>query len=237
MIQIAICEDNFSYAKGLSFKITKYFMDKDFEMNISIISKPEEFADMDIKKFDLFFLDIELGSINGIDLGVKIKKLNSKADIIYISGFYNYALLGYQARPLAYILKEDEQFDALLEQALNEYIQEKTPFKSTTVLKNKQEVKKIFLKDIVYIKSTGRKLTFFFVDEDPFEIYGKISDTESQLSECGFLRTQKSYIVNTAYIDKITNYKVYLITGEILPISETYYDSIEKDYILRKGFK
>ena len=120
---------------------------------------------------------------------------------------------------------------------MDEYIQEKTPLKSTTVLKNKQEVKKVFLKDIVYIKSTGRKLSFFFVDEDPFEIYGKISDTESQLSDCGFLRTQKSYIVNTAYIDKITNYKVYLITGEILPISETYYDSIEKDYILRKGFK
>ena len=237
MIQIAICEDNFSYAKGLSFKITKYFMDKDFEMNISIISKPEEFADMNIKKFDLFFLDIELGSINGIDLGVKIKKLNSKADIIYISEFYNYALLGYQARPLAYILKEDEQFDTLLKHALDEYIQEKTPLKSTTVLKNKQEVKKVFLKDIVYIKSTGRKLSFFFVDEDLFEIYGKISDTESQLSECGFLRTQKSYIVNTAYIDKITNYKVYLITGEVLPISETYYNSIEKDYILRKGYK
>ena len=120
---------------------------------------------------------------------------------------------------------------------MDEYIQEKTPLKSTTVLKNKQEVKKIFLKDIVYIKSTGRKLTFFFVDEAPFEIYGKISDTESQLSDFGFLRTQKSYIVNTAYIDKITNYKVYLITGEVLPISETYYNSIEKDYILRKGYK
>ena len=79
MIQIAICEDNFSYAKGLSFKITKYFMDKDFEMDISIISKPKEFADMDIKKFDLFFLDIELGSINGIDLGVKIKKTKFKS--------------------------------------------------------------------------------------------------------------------------------------------------------------
>ena len=162
MIQIAICEDNFSYAKGLSFKITKYFMDKDFEMDISIISKPKEFADMNIKKFDLFFLDIELGSINGIDLGVKIKKLNSKADIIYISEFYNYALLGYQARPLAYILKEDEQFDTLLKHALDEYIQEKTPFKSATVLKNKQEVKKVFFKRYRLYKKYRQKTVFLF---------------------------------------------------------------------------
>lgn len=235
MIQIAICEDNLIYAKNISEKIRKYFWNKEIDIDITIFSTYDELSSINLKYFDLYFLDIELGKFSGIDIGINIKNLNPSATIIYISAFYTYAISGYKARPIAYILKNDIQFDSSLYDSLDEYVQEKIISKETIVFKNRDDEKVVFLDDILYIESFGRKLSIHFINDKPFEIYGKISDMENNLSNKGFLRIHKSYIVNMAYLQKISNYQAYLSTNEIFPTSENKYNHIITTYALWKG--
>lgn len=54
---------------------------------------------------DVVFLDIELPNIGGIELAWNIKLKAPKANIIFVTGFSQYALEAYSLRPSGYILK------------------------------------------------------------------------------------------------------------------------------------
>ena len=235
MIKIAICEDNTMYAKVISKKVSYFFWNKEIEVDISIFSVKEEIDSINYSQYNLFLLDIELDNKSGIELGIDIKKFNPNAAIIYISQFYTYAISGYKARPLAYILKGDSQFDNNLKDALNDFINEKLLPREFIEFKNKTDRIKVILNDIVYIESFSRKLVIHFYKKDTFEIYSKISDMEEALSGKGFLRIHKSYLVNMNHVSKISNYQTFMDIGVNLPTSENKYSDIISSFAIWKG--
>ena len=235
MVRIAICEDNESCAKKISQKVSQYFWNKETEVKVCIFSKSNEITNINFTDFDLFLLDIELGDISGIELGIKIKKAAPDAAIIYISAFYTYAISGYKARPIAYILKNDVQFDKTLKDSLDDFFWEKLALKEIISLKNKESTRNIFLHEIVFIESFSRKLLIHLLDNENIEVYGKISDMEMQLCNKGFLRVHKSYLINMKFIRKISNYQILLENGKSIPASESRYSEITKTYAVWKG--
>lgn len=234
MIKIAICEDNTAYAKVISKKVFCFFRNKETEIDISVFSTKEDVESINYSLYDLFLLDIELDNKSGIELGIDIKKSNPKASIIYISAFYTYAISGYKARPLAYILKGDSQFDNNLNDALNDFINEKLFPREFIEFKNKTDRIKVFLDDIVYIESFSRKLVIHFYEKDTFEIYSKISDMENSLNSKGFLRIHKSYLVNMRHVLKISNYLTFTDIGVKLPTSNGKYSEIISSFAIWK---
>ena len=67
------------------------------------------------------------------------------------------------------------------------------------------------------------------------ECIGLLSELEGQLAGAGFLRIQRSYLVNMAHIEKITNYYAYLSTGEALKVSVQNYREVCRQFLLWKG--
>lgn len=60
-------------------------------------------------KVDIAVLDIEMPEMNGIELGKRLREIQSDIVIIYITGYENYALDAFKVYAAAYILKP---FDA-----------------------------------------------------------------------------------------------------------------------------
>lgn len=56
-------------------------------------------------KIDLAFLDIEMPEINGIQLAKKLKAINPKTKIIFVTAFNDYALEAYKLHASGYITK------------------------------------------------------------------------------------------------------------------------------------
>ena len=56
-----------------------------------------------------------------------------------------------------------------------------------------------------------------------------------RLSGKGFIRLQKSFLVNMSYISKISGYTAQLRNGEILKVSEKDYKAICAEYLMWKG--
>ena len=56
-------------------------------------------------KIDLAFLDIEMPEINGIQLAKKLKSINPKTKIIFVTAFNDYALEAYKLHASGYITK------------------------------------------------------------------------------------------------------------------------------------
>ncbi len=56
-------------------------------------------------KIDIAFLDIEMPVINGIQLAKKIKAINPKINIIFVTAYENYAINAYNLHASGYIIK------------------------------------------------------------------------------------------------------------------------------------
>ena len=55
--------------------------------------------------FDLAFLDIEMPGLNGIQLAKKLKSINPKIKVIFVTAYNNYALEAYRVHVSGYITK------------------------------------------------------------------------------------------------------------------------------------
>ena len=58
---------------------------------------------------DIAFLDIELGCVNGIELGKRLKERNPKTNLIFVTGYLNYAVSAYALHASGYLSKPASQ--------------------------------------------------------------------------------------------------------------------------------
>ena len=56
-------------------------------------------------KIDVAFLDIEMGGMNGVELGKKLKQLNPNINIIFVTGYDQYAIDAYSMHASGYLNK------------------------------------------------------------------------------------------------------------------------------------
>ena len=54
---------------------------------------------------DIAFLDIEMPEINGIQLAKKLKRINPKINVIFVTAYDNYALDAYKLHASGYVTK------------------------------------------------------------------------------------------------------------------------------------
>lgn len=62
-------------------------------------------------------------------------------------------------------------------------------------------------------------------------MYGQINDLELILSNCDFVRTHQSFLVNLVHIEKINN---YLSNGAEIPVTKQRYAKVKERYLSYK---
>jgi Response regulator containing CheY-like receiver and SARP domains len=69
-------------------------------------SKPSELLDFAKENAcDIAFLDIEMWGMNGIELAQKLKEINGKINIVFVTGYSKYALDSYTVKASDYVMK------------------------------------------------------------------------------------------------------------------------------------
>jgi DNA-binding LytR/AlgR family response regulator len=186
---------------------------------------------------DLVFLDIQMPRMTGWEL---LKSLNKKPYVIITTAYREHALEGYEFDVLDFLLKPItfERF----EKALNKYhqrkqIAEEIPMPVSTnpadtyeqaykYFKVNREMKKVFLKDILYIESL-KDYVRIKTDKESLITYQRISYLEEKLPEDKFLRVHKSYIVAIDKISALGSNSVKIKEKEI-PVGRNYKMNVTK---------
>lgn len=235
VMNIAICDDERNFAKMLKDYISEYAALHDFTNHVELYFSPTQLLQADLSKYDIVFLDIEMPGIDGIETARRLRQQYDELFLVFITGWIEYAPDGYRVNAFRYLLKKSLPEDLWL--CLDE-IQEKL-FENTECisLRSKEREVEIPLKNIIYFEGTRQKnvLVYLKHESTPLECYGKISEMDELLQEKGFLRIQKSFLVNMAYIEKIRNYKARLRNGTELKVSERQYQSVNQQYLIWRG--
>lgn len=90
---------------------------------------------------------------------------------------------------------------------------------------------KVLIRDILYFESNKRKV-FIVMEENTFELYGKLNDIENSLKACkvSFLRVHQSFLVNYKHIKGQSYDFVLMDNGKKISISEDRRKMISEQY-------
>lgn len=159
----------------------------------------------------LVFLDIEMPDGNGFEVVEFFKKPNFK--VIFITAYDQYAIKAIRFAALDYILKPIDVL--LLKAAIDRHNEIKTEderlqqFITNRELSSQEKrialpladkIHFIKVKDIISCKGEGSYTTIYRTNNQSFLVSKPLIEYEDILSECGFIRTHKSHIVNKSHI-------------------------------------
>lgn len=216
---IAICDDEPQFLEELHKYLEQYKKDEKREFSIIEFTDGYDF----LQKFrteqniDVVILDVLMGSINGVNIAKEIRRIDENIKIIFLTSTFKYALEGYKVNAIRYILKpisykklntELSYILELVEKENNEFIFEKTD----------AGFNKIYLKDIVYIETSGRNTLIHTLSQSIIS-YRSMKEHEKLLGR-EFFRCHMSYIVNMNYVKNVKQLDVFLLDGSLIPVSK-----------------
>ncbi|SJZ80902.1 LytR/AlgR family response regulator transcription factor [Anaerorhabdus furcosa] len=218
MIKIAIVDDNPFDTKWIINCLEK--LDCANECEITCFSDGQDLIDAykNDQRFDILLLDMLMEKVNGLDTAKFVRTFDQDVEILIITSTLEYAVEGYTVNARRYYLKPLKQDEFLKE--INTIIQNLKKNDSLTLsIHNSQGVTKIKLNEIYYIESLTRTLTIH-TQTSQIAMIGKISEMEESLSNYGFMRVHKSFIVNLKYIKNIFKDVITLDNNDTILLSK-----------------
>lgn len=235
MLQIAICDDEKFYRDKLKQLLDAYLKIHQLDYTISLFLSGKDFLKQkeNMVKYDIIFMDINMDEIDGIETAKQIRAFQSETNIVLVTAFINYVLEGYKVNAIRYLMKDTLQ--TALPECMDAILKKLQP--KQILFPFLEGEKKLYIDNILYVESKKHKSHFIYLEENTvcYQIYRKLDEIEKQLSDYGFLRIHKSYLVNGRHIQKISNYLVYLDVGEQLPVPRLKYQAVKEAYVAYKG--
>lgn len=240
MIRITICDDNRLFSDELRSSIRHILDSKNIEAEIHVFNSAEQIPEDLLSSCDIFFLDIDFANqqYNGIDIAKKIRQVRQNSVIVFVTNFIEYAPEGYEVQAFRYLLKSE--VSAKLEKCLMQAMDKLQLEQKSIQINTAGETRSIPLSDILYIESQAHVAVIYVHRGDAkppkaYKFYSSLSSLEEQLVIHGFLRIQKSYLVNMRHLQKYQCTQAVLDNGQVLPVSEKSYAEQKQKYLLWKG--
>lgn len=228
--RFAICDDESAELDYLKHISKKWADTNGYTASISCFQSAEAFLFQyaEEKSYDILLLDIEMNNMSGIELAKIIRSNNKEIQIIFITGYMDYILDGYDVEALHYLLKpiKEEKFFEVLNHAV---IKLKRNEKAL-ILNLCDESVRIPLYEIRFLEVKRNYVTIHANND--FTVKSSLSDLEKELDNV-FFRVGRSFIVNLKYIQRITKTDIFLSDSSIIPLPRGLYKTINRAIIER----
>lgn len=207
-VRIAIVENEQSDIDILLKTLNEYFKDKSYSFDVNVFTSGSEIVNSNDFNYDIFFLDILMPGLNGMEVAKLIRKSNESTQLIFVTNMINYAIKGYEVKAFDYILKPINKLHlfSTLDKVLD-YL--KTNAEKQVLLKNKSKVLVVPLSNIKYISIDGHLITYHFSDGTEFECWGNLSEEQAKLGEW-VIRVNQNVLINCKRISSIDKKEVFI---------------------------
>lgn len=241
MIQIAICDDSPYELDKISKLTQSYLKQKKQEYVITQFFSLRDLQDqMLISKFEILLLDVKFKEekTTSLDFAQQLANIAPQIQIIFITGYLSYFPEVYLCNHIYCILKEDleKHLPRAMDKALkllNNRL--KSNQENVIHITMNRHVKIIPVNDILYLEKRFREIYFKcqniqnYLTPDEIKTlnelfvttYGSFNNYLPLLPN-SFVQNHRSYITNLDYVKSVQHDALYLLNGDIIPISRNY---------------
>ncbi|MGX9754864.1 LytR/AlgR family response regulator transcription factor [Clostridioides difficile] len=217
MYRIVICEDDITQMAFLRECILKSLEGVSSQIELLEFNSGEELLESDLEGVDIYFLDIQLLQLTGMDVAKIIRETNNTSEIIFITSIVDYIQEGYKVRAYRYLLKpiDFENLNENILSCISDIIKKRENF---MLIENKGIINKILINSIMYIEVRKKVLTIHTTDVI-YNTNNSMDKIELELKKYNFFRCHKSYLINMEYIQFVSK-NIVVINNENIPISK-----------------
>ncbi len=211
-MKIAICDDEKVFVK----KIYEYLLQQpdctvECFLSPSALLKKYEAGE----QYDVLFLDVLMKPINGMSLAKKIRNYDSRAIIVFLTAYVEYAPAGYEVNAFRYLLKPISLNDLL--QVIKD-IRYQLTNSSKVLLKTPQCELILHTDDIFYLEANNKDCTVFY-EADSITLRKGLNELTALFPPALFFRIHRKYVVNLSRVRELDEDHVTLDCGRTLPVS------------------
>ena len=177
---------------------------------------------------DAIFIDINMPDMSGLDF---VKSLPAPPLVVFTTAYEEYAIDSYKVGAVDYLLKPfgfddftraahkvQERFTSLRTAQISCVDNDDSMF-----LKTEYKIVRINVRDISHVEAMSEYLRIYLAGErKPIIVLLSMKRMEERLSNVGFMRVHRSYIINLKKILEVSKSRI-IIEGNIeIPIGDSY---------------
>lgn len=170
---------------------------------------------------DLLFLDIEMGTTNGVELA---RALPEGVKVIFTTAYAQFAIDGFEVNAVDFLHKPFSftRFERALAKAERAISREEQSAEEEITLKIEYQSVRIALAKISHIESMDNYIKVHIDNSRTQLSQMSLKSIEDMLPAERFLRVHKSFIVARNWVSSYTRSTIKLRSGEQIPIGRTY---------------
>ena len=231
-MKILICDDDPQSLRLLSLHVQEYMSSHFYPARIVATEDPASVL-AGTETFDIAFLDIQMDQLDGIRLGMELKKRNPLIILFFVTNYNEYIDSAMDLSAFRYFKKP---FDVTrlysgLDKAM-EYLDRSCVY---VFAKSESEDHRIYVDDILYVTREGRQVSIYtntgsFSTKDSFEAFC------DKLSPSFFYLVHKSFFVNLHHISKYAYTELTMTNGtriSVAPRKQSAFHQFWFEYLRR----
>ena len=232
-LTIALCDDDTLMLKVIASTVKSTLLKLNVSTDIYMFSSPGKLiADLKFRQFDLFMLDIDMPEMDGITLGSKLRRAGIDTPIIYLSAMEDRVYDSFETRPFTFIRKS--KFIDEISKVMKRFVEsiDGSSLSRLVIQETNNRTTSLELFRVLYFESEIKSQKVFILNSpQPLHIKCTMNYLDDKLKEHGFLRSHRSFLVNCKFIQYIEHDKIYLTTGDIVPLGRTKSEEFMEKYI------
>lgn len=231
MLHILICDDEPAAAADLEQRVRAQPDFSERTMQICCLTQPDEMLAADLTVYDLLFLDIDMGEVNGIDLARRLRRTRPDAVLIFVTNFIEYAPEGYEVNAFRYLSKQ--QLELLLPAYFADALAVCRTRQRTVDIFCEGEITPVVVQSIIYAESIRHEQLLHLnrAANNTLSTRMTMANLEELLAPHGFLRIHRSFLVNMAFLRQLQSTEAELTGVGILPVSARSYREMKRKYL------
>lgn len=209
-IKTAIVEDDEIAYQNIKALLERYTKERGVDFEIHYFSDGVHFLQDYKPEYEIVFMDIKMPQMNGLEVAKKMRQVDLRTFLIFVTDLAQYAIKGYEVDAIDFIVKPVKY----------EHLRQKLD-RICSYLDESTNEPKIFLKaetgnvvlnssEIRYVEIIDHRLFFHMANGETYNTYGSLNDIERQLKGSTFSRCNHCYIVNLKYVTGVDKYTIFL---------------------------